>query len=144
MRNIGWKTIGCNCCWSLKQALCSSYLHRKWKGMKTFPVGNRENVDGRFFIFFFSKWNRRTTLGLFKLSQTAREKRLVKRANVASERLTSRWGNEAWVRTALKKCLQKTVSLGVLFFFFFHWFGLRCVWRFITFLVYWSNKQKNA
>lgn len=50
----------------LKQAVCSSY-HRQVKGgrLKTFSVGDWEEARRQFF----------STLVLFKLSQTAREKR---------------------------------------------------------------------
>lgn len=121
----------------LKQAVCSSYHHCKWKEVdwKHFLLETGKRQDGRF-VFQSEIWGR-------PWFYSSSRKRLVKRANVASEWLTS---HLAGVRTAgaitNKMPSQNNQTVGD-FFFFLHWFCLRCVWRFFTFLVYWSNKQKN-
>lgn len=115
----------------LKQAVCSSYHHRKWKEVdwKHFLLETGKRQDGSFCI---SKWNLRTTLVLFKLSQTAREKRKLFTSYLAGV------GTAGAITNKMPSQNNQTVGD----FFFLRWFCLRCVWRFFTFVVFLSNKER--
>lgn len=136
MRNMGWKTIGCNCCWSWSRQFAAVTItaseRRSTENIFCWRLGRGKTAD-----LFFKVKSEDDPGFIQALANGSWKEQMLRQSDSPVI-----WLGSGRLERSLIKCLHKTIKqLGI--FFFPTLFCLRCVWRFFTFLVYWSNKQKN-